>query len=136
MEPEPRADAFAELEGPLVLRACQARLDALLESEDLPFERWSPRLDPGSTALLRRIASLLNRCPESRLRITGLADRESQDEVDRILGMERARSVEVWLSALGVAVNRMSIEGSGRGAKRDGSRVVRAVELNVEGVGS
>ncbi len=136
LEPDSTTDAVAESEGPLILRACEARLDALLESEDLPFERWSPRLDPASTALLSRIAILLNRCPESRLRITGLADRESQDEVDRILGMERARSVEVWLSALGVAANRMSIEGSGRGAKRHGSRVVRAVELEIGGVGS
>ncbi len=102
-------------------------------------KRVTDVLQPGAEVVVTGCAGFIGSTVTEALlelgcRVTGVDCLTDYYDVNLILGVERARSVTAWLAAMGVAEDRIMIQGSDRGAQRSGSRVVKAIELELGGV--
>lgn len=93
----------------------RVRDDRIVLSRPIAFEKKSATLSPSSFSLLAEVADLLISHPEiRRVEVQGhVASRKSAED-DRALSEDRARAVCDWLTARGVASERLSPMGFGR----------------------
>lgn len=86
---------------------------ALLDSRSIVFEPASTTLAADTGAVLDKLAALLMRYPDTRLRIAGHTDNTGRANVNLRISRERARAVADYLAAAGVDPARLVAQGYG-----------------------
>lgn len=87
-------------------------LTATFRSEVL-FDFDSDRLKPGAEREMDRVADVLNRYPQTRIRVEGHTDATGSEQYNRDLSHRRARAVKDALVSRGVAFERIEAVGYG-----------------------
>ena len=100
----------------------QTRYGAAFDLSDVLFQTNSAALRPAAIARLRPLAGYLKANPRVALRIDGYTDSRASASYNQTLSEHRAQSVESALAGMGVAEQRMHVEGHGEGDQRDGRR--------------
>ena len=80
---------------------------------DVSFAVGSAQISPSFDAVLNRFAQTLNDNPKTTVRIIGHTDSTGSDAINDPLSVNRAVAVRNYLSARGVAANRIAIDGRG-----------------------
>lgn len=88
----------------------QLRLDI---PSDISFDSGRYDIKPNLRPVLDRFATTLNQNPVSTVRIIGHTDSSGSDAVNNPLSVNRASATRNYISARGVAMNRISIDGRG-----------------------
>jgi len=92
---------------------CQNYLDALVHRNRIHFDVASAVVRRRSHRLLRRLARVMNRCPESRIEIAGHTDSDGSRQSNHHLSHERAHSVARFLYREGISRRRITATGYG-----------------------
>ena len=99
------------------------------------FDTGKDTLKPSSNATLEQVRSLLTSRPSLRLVVAGHTDAEGTDAHNQSLSERRAAAVVAWLTAKGIAADRLTPEGFGEAqpvadnARPEGRALNRRVEL-------
>jgi OmpA-OmpF porin, OOP family len=98
------------------------------------FDTGSSKLRADSTPALEAVLGLINGRPESNWVIAGHTDNQGSDKINIPLSKGRAASVVSWLTAHGVAANRLEPQGFGstRPVADNGTASGRALNRRVE----
>ncbi|HET9603002.1 MAG TPA: OmpA family protein [Gemmatimonadales bacterium] len=91
----------------------KADKDTWFNFDRLRFETGSATLAPGSQVQLRNLAAILGAYPDVHAKIGGYTDSTGNDDANKALSENRARSVMDQLVALGVDKGRLESEGYG-----------------------
>ncbi len=111
------------------VRRDQDVLIATFRSETF-FDYDSAILKPGAYAELSRVASVLNKYPQTRIRVEGHADSSGHEGYNQILSKNRAEAVKNGLIQRGVAPHRIMTIGYGETQQISSSRAMnRRVEI-------
>ncbi|MCP4933452.1 MAG: OmpA family protein [bacterium] len=92
---------------------CQSYLDALVHRNRIHFDVASASLRRGSYSLLTRLSRVMNRCPSSRIEISGHTDSDGSREYNLDLSRRRAKTVAGFLAQEGISLRRMTAFGYG-----------------------
>jgi outer membrane protein OmpA-like peptidoglycan-associated protein len=92
---------------------CQDYLESLLERTAILFDFGSAELREENYPFLRRVARVLNRCPDAKVEVAGHTDDEGPRYVNRELSEDRARAVADFLARHGVSPRRLEAVGYG-----------------------
>ena len=92
---------------------CQTYLDALVRRNRIYFDVASASVRRASYSLLRRLSRVMDRCPSSRIEISGHTDSDGSREYNRDLSRRRAKTVAGFLAQEGVSLRRMTAYGYG-----------------------
>ena len=92
---------------------CQNYLDALVHRNRIHFDFDSAIIRRGSYGLLRRLARVMRRCPDSRIEIAGHTDSDGSREYNHHLSHERAHAVARFLFREGISRRRITAMGYG-----------------------
>jgi OOP family OmpA-OmpF porin len=93
--------------------ACETRFSGISTAGAVYFKTGSAELDKESTPILQSVADIANRCPGTRIEVTGHTDSVGGREANRQLSEQRARSVVSFLAQQGVAATRVQSSGYG-----------------------
>ena len=99
------------------------------------FDFASDKIKPESEPVLREIADALSHNPAWKLRVEGHTDNQGNAAANQALSEKRAQAVVAWLTAHGIAVNRLTAKGFGQtkpiedNGTEDGRAKNRRVEL-------
>jgi len=96
---------------PELKQADRETLEFAVQAVEFDFGKATLRNE--SFSILNRIADIMKRYPEYKLRITGHTDNVGNDNRNRELSERRARSCYEYLSTRGISVSRMSYSGMG-----------------------
>lgn len=105
---------------------------------DALFSTNKADLKPGAQASFDRLARLMNESPNRKIVVEGHTDSTGSDEYNMTLSQQRADAVKSYLVAQGVAADRISSVGKGKGfpvATNDtasGRQQNRRVEVIIE----
>ena len=92
----------------------QRNQDTLIRVKDsLLFSTGSAEIKPGAYSTLQEIAQILNKYPDTQVKIIGHADSTGSEQLNQTLSESRARSVESILESSGVDPNRITSKGLG-----------------------
>lgn len=80
---------------------------------EIMFDVNKATLKPESEAKLNAVLSILNENPAVKLKIGGYTDTDGNDKANLKLSDERAKACLAWLTAKGVAADRLEAEGYG-----------------------
>lgn len=94
--------------GSALARDCHIALYGVL------FDFNKSTLQPASDAVLQQVANLLNGDKSLKIEAQGHTDNVGGDAYNQKLSEDRARSVVAWLTAHGVAADRLSSKGYGK----------------------
>lgn len=117
--------------------ALQARLAALLTRRPVTFVTAQASLTAQGRATLDQAAAILRTAPQTRITILGYTDDRGRAEINRQLSVARARTVMSYLSAKGIAAERLTAVGRGESgpvasnATAAGRAANRRIELTV-----
>ena len=78
------------------------------------FDTAKATIQPDSESTLTEIVKLLTDTPDLKLRIEGYTDNVGQPAANQALSERRAQAVVAWLTAHGVAANRLAAKGLGQ----------------------
>ncbi len=92
---------------------CQSYLDTLVHRNRIHFDVASASLRRGSYNLLERLSRVMNRCPSSRIEISGHTDSDGSREYNLDLSRRRAKTVAGFLAQEGISLRRMTAFGYG-----------------------
>ena len=101
------------------------------------FDTNSSTLESQAKTNITRLATILNKYPDTNILVTGHTDSDGSDQYNQTLSESRAKSVADYAKAQGVSTTRFSILGLGEGepvASNDnatGKRMNRRVEIAV-----
>jgi OOP family OmpA-OmpF porin len=109
--------------------------------EQVRFETASAKITRGaSEAVLQAVADILSAHPEiQKVRVEGHTDNRGNPAANKKLSAARAASVVAWLTAHGIAADRLSSVGFGQerpiadNGTAEGRQENRRVELHIEG---
>jgi len=99
------------------------------------FDTGKAAILPDSEAALGEIVKLLQQNAELKLRVEGHTDNQGSAAANQALSEKRAQAVVAWLTAHGVAANRLTAKGFGQtkpiedNGTEDGRAKNRRVEL-------
>ncbi len=105
---------------------------------DFLFDFDSAVVKPGAYSDLDRLARVLNKYPQTRIRIEGHTDSVGPESYNQHLSERRARSVKTLLVARGVDPSRIVVIGYGESRPRasnatpEGRQLNRRVEVYIE----
>ncbi|MCT6881376.1 MAG: OmpA family protein [Snodgrassella alvi] len=108
--------------------------------ENITFATNSSELSSAATSSLSSVAEILAKYVDTNITIAGYTDSTGNDNINRPLSQRRAESVSTFLSARGVASNRISAVGYGSAnpiasnATVEGRAKNRRVEIRVNPV--
>lgn len=105
-----------ETQGDLDLAQCKDRFDTLSHAGNITFASASARLDVAGSAVLDTLLDVVNRCPSLRVEIAGHTDDVGPDAANLTLSERRAEAVAAYLTARGVAADRLAPKGYGEAA--------------------
>jgi outer membrane protein OmpA-like peptidoglycan-associated protein len=103
--------------------------------DQLMFDTGSAEVKPGAYATIADIAQILNKYPETVVRIHGHTDSTGSEAFNQTLSESRAESVASMLATNGVGRSRMVIQGFGSSqpiasnATPEGRAMNRRVEI-------
>ncbi|MGL4995701.1 MAG: OmpA family protein [Deefgea sp.] len=80
---------------------------------DFSFDIGKANIKPNMQPVLNRLAQTLNQNPVTQVRIVGHTDSTGSDAINNPLSVNRAAATRNYLAGLGVAGQRMSIDGVG-----------------------
>ncbi|MBM5572630.1 MULTISPECIES: OmpA family protein [Deefgea] len=80
---------------------------------DFSFDVGKANIKPNMQPVLNRLAQTLNQNPVTQVRIVGHTDSTGTDAINNPLSVNRAAATRNYLAGLGVASQRMSIDGVG-----------------------
>ncbi len=80
---------------------------------DVSFAVNSTRIEPAFDSVLNRFAQTLSENPKTTVRIVGHTDSSGSDAINDPLSVNRAAAVRSYLSARGIAADRIAIDGRG-----------------------
>jgi outer membrane protein OmpA-like peptidoglycan-associated protein len=95
------------------LKSCQVRAIALLSSGKIGFEPAKADISTESHALLDKLLSIVETCPEARIVISGHTDSKGSESSNMELSLNRAQAVVDYLASHGVGSRRLSALGYG-----------------------
>jgi len=95
------------------LELCIQQVEGLLSSNPIEFESASARIAAVSLDTLQELATLLNKCPTSRVNVEGHTDNQGGFVNNLKLSIDRADSVAGALIKLGVSADRLFPVGFG-----------------------
>jgi outer membrane protein OmpA-like peptidoglycan-associated protein len=81
--------------------------------ENVEFDFGKATLRPQSYAVLDDLIEWLNRKPDGRIEIGGHTDNVGTDAKNKVLSLERAKSVVAYLIGKGIAASRVEAKGYG-----------------------
>jgi OOP family OmpA-OmpF porin len=93
--------------------ACETRFSVISTAGAIYFKTGSAELDRASEPMLQSVADIANRCPATRIEVTGHTDSVGGKEANRLLSEQRARIVLGFLAQHGVATARVEAAGYG-----------------------
>lgn len=105
--------AALETKGDMDREACVGRFEILSRTGNIHFRPASDRLDDKSRPLLDNIRDIVSRCPGLVVRIAGHTDSDGPAPANQRLSEQRAAAVAAYLSARGIAAERMQVVGFG-----------------------
>jgi outer membrane protein OmpA-like peptidoglycan-associated protein len=117
--------------------SCQTLMRQTTARGTINFERAKADLTPDSTATLKALADVANKCPAYKIDIEGHTDAEGTDERNQRLSDRRAQAVADFLAESGVDAKRMKTVGYGAtkpiadNATADGRAKNRRIEFTV-----
>lgn len=124
---------------PLVdIADCGRLVGELLSRGTVRFVGATAEIDPLSRGLVDRIAAVLKRCPDGRVRVLGHTDGSGDPAANLRLSEARAKAVVAALAAEGIATDRLVAAGYGAGqplAPNDteaGKALNRRIEIEVK----
>ncbi len=88
--------------------------DAALMAEQVHFDYNKAVLQPADIALLQQKLGILQAHPRLALQIAGNCDERGSDEYNMALGERRAAEAKRWLTAHGIALERITIISYGK----------------------
>lgn len=109
----PRPDTAAASESADPVKACQGKIDALLEARRIQFITASSGLTEASMPLLDALAGILLRYPEVHLEIAGHTDSRGIEDLNLRLSQARAEAVRSYLIKRGISPSRLVAIGFG-----------------------
>ena len=118
---------------------CQRVLNSELTKGSIIFKRRSSNLREDSKPLLRRLADIADRCPKSRIEITGHTDSDGRQNFNKSLSLKRAETVRRFLIDAGIPEQRLSATGYGENLPKVPDTTLknkaknRHIEFNVRG---
>lgn len=83
---------------------------------DFSFDIGKANIKPNMQPVLNRLAQTLNQNPVTQVRIIGHTDSTGSDAINNPLSVNRAAATRNYLAGMGVASQRMSIDGMGAAA--------------------
>jgi outer membrane protein OmpA-like peptidoglycan-associated protein len=83
---------------------------------DFSFDIGKANIKPNMQPVLNRLAQTLNQNPVTQVRIVGHTDSTGSDAINNPLSVNRAAATRNYLAGLGVASQRMTIDGVGASA--------------------
>lgn len=86
---------------------------ALIDVDSVAFQPGSIAFTPESDAALAQLLALMEKHPQSRVRIEGHTDNTGPDAVNLRMSRDRAAAVANYLMARGIAANRLIVTGYG-----------------------
>jgi OmpA-OmpF porin, OOP family len=107
------ASAALEAEGNFDAEACLGRFEILGRAGNINFRSASAVLDASSDALLDNLYDIVSRCPGMVLEVGGHTDSDGTDATNLDLSERRAGSVIDYLTAKGIAPDRLVAHGYG-----------------------
>jgi len=117
---------------------CQAELNRLLGKSTILFETNEAIISATSEGLLDRIVTIIQRCPNGTINISGHTDSTGDESFNLALSDKRARAVFDYLIAAGVPADRLSATGYGSSRPvasnetEEGRAQNRRIEFTVE----
>ena len=117
---------------------CQTLMRQTTAHGLINFERAKADLTADSTATLKALAEVANKCPAYKIEIAGHTDSEGTDERNQKLSDRRAQAVLDFLSRIGVDPKRMTTIGYGAtrpvadNATAEGRAKNRRIEFTVK----
>jgi OmpA-OmpF porin, OOP family len=104
----------AEVESaPISADACETRLSVISTAGAIYFKTNSAELDDKSAPILRSIADIANRCPATKIEVTGHTDASGDKSANLRLSDQRAHAVASFLAQHGVGAERVQAIGYG-----------------------
>lgn len=107
------ASAALEATGDFDAEACLGRFEILGRAGNINFRSASAVLDASSNALLDNLYDIVSRCPGMVLEVAGHTDSDGTDATNLDLSERRAGSVIAYLTAKGIAADRLVAHGYG-----------------------
>lgn len=101
------------------------------------FATNSSTLEYNARKNISKLATILNKYPETNILVTGHTDSDGSEEYNQTLSESRAKSVSNYTGAQGVSSSRFTILGLGEGEPvasndtNDGKRMNRRVEIAI-----
>lgn len=92
---------------------CQSELNRLTASNIILFETGEAAIQDHSYGFLDRIAQIVQQCGQTRLEISGHTDSDGAEADNLALSDRRARAVVDFLTAAGIAADRLVAVGHG-----------------------
>jgi OmpA-OmpF porin, OOP family len=80
---------------------------------EIMFDVNKATLKPESEAKLNAVLSILKEFPAVKLKVGGYTDSDGNDAANKKLSDERAKAAAAWLTAKGIAADRLDAEGYG-----------------------
>ncbi len=111
----------------------------LTMQSEVSFAVDSAHIKPGFEPTLQKVANIMYRYPETRIRVVGHTDSSGSESYNMALSQKRADAVAAYLRAEGISGQRLQTEGRGESEPRysndtaDGRAANRRVELYVIG---
>ena len=93
--------------------ACETRFSVISTTGAIYFRTGSAELDRESDPLLASVADIANRCPSVKIQVSGHTDTVGGRDSNRVLSLQRARSVATFMPQRGVAAPRIEAAGFG-----------------------
>ena len=85
----------------------------MVRIRDVKFENDKAEIQPNAGTVLSQIAAALQRCPETRVRLSAYTDSNGSDAYNQNLSQRRADAVREYLESQGVSAGRIESQGLG-----------------------
>jgi outer membrane protein OmpA-like peptidoglycan-associated protein len=124
---------------PLTSTEIQAKINELIASNKISFERRSSTITANSQTTLMQIAKILQENSQVKIEIGGHTDSRGDNALNKQISQDRANSVRDALVSLGIGQDRLTAVGYGEDfpiAKDDEnglSEINRRVEFKIKG---
>lgn len=122
---------------PVDASVCQQLFRYPLAKAQIRFETNSAKIDSDSAGLLDQLAEIAQRCPTTRIEISGHTDGDGSDEVNQALSEKRAQAVVDKMVSLGLPAERFTPIGFGNqlpiapNDTEDGKAQNRRIDLRI-----
>ena len=134
---EPKQEVIVKR--PLSANEIQAKINEIIATKKVAFERKSSVITESSSSTIAQIAKILDENKSIKIEIGGHTDSRGDNALNKKISQDRANSVKDALIGLGISADRLTAVGYGEDfpiAKDDEnglSEINRRVEFNVKG---